>query len=177
MIDWLHLHNFKCFLSQRFDLKPLTVLCGHNGAGKSSAIQSLLIAQQAGDIAVAETRAIPLNGPFEVQLGTVADVFSQDAEDRIMEISVTSEDRTSRISFRAEDEDLESRYLTATLNDHALPASLRQVGGFRFTYLSAERLGPRDTQPMQSRPRDKIVMGVRGEFVAEVLATFEREEI
>jgi predicted ATPase len=177
MIDRLHLRNFKCFLSQPFALKALTVLCGHNGAGKSSAIQSLLLAQQLGDVAVAHTKAIPLNGPFHMQLGAVADVFSQDAEDRVMEISVTAAGQTARISFRANDEDLESRFLSGTLNDHELPSSLRQIGGFHFAYLSAERLGPRDTQAMQSRPRDKMIIGARGEFVAEVLATFGRDEI
>ena len=73
MIQRLELHNFKCFKEQPFEFRPLTVLCGYNGVGKSSIIQSLLIAQQASGLHPGETRTVRLNGPFEMELGTVAD--------------------------------------------------------------------------------------------------------
>lgn len=42
----LHLQNFKCFENQLLRLRPLTLLSGLNGTGKSSVIQSLLLLRQ-----------------------------------------------------------------------------------------------------------------------------------
>ena len=43
MIRQLRLRNFKCFKDQQLDLKPLTLLSGLNGTGKSSVLQALLL--------------------------------------------------------------------------------------------------------------------------------------
>ena len=43
MISSLSIRNFKCFREQAFDFGKLTIFCGPNGVGKSTAIQSLLI--------------------------------------------------------------------------------------------------------------------------------------
>jgi predicted ATPase len=177
MIDLLELQNFKCFLKQPFEFKPLTVFCGHNGAGKSSVIQSLLIAQQTSDMEVGGKKPIPLNGPFGMELGTVADVFCQDAKESFMEIRVRADGAASRLSFPVTDSNLENQFLSAELYDHVVPTSLQLINGFHFIYLSAERLGPRDTQTTQSRPRDELVIGAKGEFAAEILSRFERDEV
>ena len=46
MIDSIQLDNFKCFKRLYIPLKPLTLIAGANGAGKSSIIQSLLLLRQ-----------------------------------------------------------------------------------------------------------------------------------
>lgn len=46
MIRTIDLHNFKCFKDVSFSSKPLTVLAGANGAGKSSLLQALLMMRQ-----------------------------------------------------------------------------------------------------------------------------------
>ena len=48
---------------------------------------------------------------------------------------------------------------------------------FTSLTLSAERHGPRDTQPTQSRPQAELTIGAKGEFAAEVLSRFERYEV
>jgi predicted ATPase len=47
MISSLSIRNFKCFREQAFDFGKLTIFCGPNGVGKSTAIQSLLIIREA----------------------------------------------------------------------------------------------------------------------------------
>jgi len=46
MITELHIKNFKSHADTLLRLKPLTVLTGLNGSGKSSVIQSLLLLRQ-----------------------------------------------------------------------------------------------------------------------------------
>ena len=46
MINNLRIVNFKSHKDTKLDFKNLTVLCGQNGVGKSSAIQSLLLLRQ-----------------------------------------------------------------------------------------------------------------------------------
>ena len=46
MIRTIDLHNFKCFKDVSFSTKPLTILTGANGAGKSSLLQARLMMRQ-----------------------------------------------------------------------------------------------------------------------------------
>jgi predicted ATPase len=48
------------------------------------------------------------------------------------------------------------------------PGLVRQGGG--FTYLCAERLGPRDLLSVSAEPPDDLGVGVQGEYTAQVLA-------
>ncbi len=61
MLTRIHLNNFKCFDALSLPLAPLTVLTGFNAAGKSTALQSLLLLAQSlrsGN----RTAELPLNG-------------------------------------------------------------------------------------------------------------------
>jgi predicted ATPase len=64
--------NFKSIAEAEVDLAPLTVLMGANSTGKSSFIQSILLAAQAA-AAPSNDAAVPLNGPL-VQLGELAEL-------------------------------------------------------------------------------------------------------
>jgi predicted ATPase len=173
MITCLSATGFKCFDGQNLQLGQLTLLTGINGAGKSSVIQSLLIARIAA-LAVGEIRTVvPLNGPFNLALGQAIDVMSFRSEPR-SEITITIEwDGTAaRLSLLADastDRYLRIDHFDAELSVLAKP----QLG--QFTYLSAEREGPRDFQATQSAPKDVLELGARGEFVADILQAYERE--
>lgn len=73
MIDGLYLENLKCFEKLRLPLSFLTLLTGFNAAGKSTAIQSLLLLAQFLRQGSAQKR-LPLNGPL-VRLGSPGDVL------------------------------------------------------------------------------------------------------
>ena len=66
------LRNFKPIAFADLELAPLTVLVGANSTGKSSLIQSMLLAAQAAGAPPGEP-GIPLNGPL-VELGELSDV-------------------------------------------------------------------------------------------------------
>lgn len=74
----LAISNLKCFTSLRLDLAPLTLLTGFNSAGKSTALQALLLIAQ-GLRAAPQSQYLPLNGPL-VRLGSAGDVLSNSAK-------------------------------------------------------------------------------------------------
>ena len=71
LLRW-RLRNFKPIASADLELAPLTVLVGANSTGKSSLIQSMLLAAQGASAPPGEP-GIPLNGAL-VELGELADV-------------------------------------------------------------------------------------------------------
>ena len=64
MLENLHLENFKAFrLLDKLDIKPITILCGTNSCGKSSILQSILLAKQTVE-ARQVGQTLLLNGRF-----------------------------------------------------------------------------------------------------------------
>jgi predicted ATPase len=168
--------RFKCFGDETFALGKLTLLTGANGAGKSSLLQLLLLLRQASDPSD-QRKFVRLTGPHMLQLGRAADVFNLVAgglEHGIAAEVTLADGGVCRWSFTAETEDdlvllVEERPKTV----EELPLGLRED----FTYLSAERLGPRDLSPLDAAPSGRVGVGVQGEFTAQVLLQRERERI
>lgn len=71
--------SFKSLVDETVDLAPLTVLVGANSSGKSSLIQSILLATQSAR-SLRPDDAIALNGPL-VRLGRLDDLQSIQAEE------------------------------------------------------------------------------------------------
>ena len=171
MIAELKISGFKRFSSCTLELAPLTVLTGLNGAGKTSVIQSLLLAREASLPGVS---AVPLNGPFGLELGSAQDVLNTSVDKPEIELVATFKDGTSAcFRFDANDETL----LNLPIKERPERAPQALGGGHRaFTYLSAERLGPRDVLGASARPTDDLSVGVQGEYCAQVLALLGLKE-
>lgn len=160
MIRAIRLQNFKCFQDETLDIRPLTLLVGANGAGKSSLLQGLLLAQQAAENAA---DYVKLNGPFLLSLGKSVDVLCQSGP-------ANSE---LRIEFSMEDGvTVAWRFEERAKEEYVLGVTERPPGWKRFDliYLNAERIGPRDTLGTDSVSTDDLKVGIRGEFTAQVLA-------
>ena len=71
------MRNFKCYEALDLPCAALTVLTGYNAAGKSTALQALLLLTQALQTAANENR-LPLNGDV-VSLGSEGDVLRHGA--------------------------------------------------------------------------------------------------
>ena len=96
MLESLTLRNFKAFNYQDIQLRPLTLLAGLNGMGKSTVLQSLLLLRQSYQqrvLVTAEGSGLVLNGDL-AQLGTGRDVLFDSAEKD--EIGFTLEVRRKR---------------------------------------------------------------------------------
>ena len=88
MIGTVLLNNFKCFEALRLELMPLTLLTGFNAAGKSTALQTLLLLAQTirGQRGSSDLR---LNGPL-VNLGCPGDVVNRNGRSKQLELGLES---------------------------------------------------------------------------------------
>lgn len=176
MINFLALKNFKCFENMKLSLKPLTLLCGVNGVGKSSAIQALLIIRQSfssGDL----LRGRLILGGDLADLGTGADIFFEDAVDDVLSFDLGwaggSRPRRWSMGFRYERD--ADRLDALPLRKHRPPSyvpldkrKLQPFGG-EFFYLNAERFGPRKTHALSETRVRSGDLGSKGEYVLAYL--------
>ncbi len=170
MIDRLEITHLKCFQQASFPLRPLTVLTGVNGGGKSTVIQALLFARQAS--AAPQGRALQLNGPFGLHLGAAHELLHPAAPEPEIGVRLHGPQATDsegwEYRFGVPDGDNTLHLTVETAPSGSVPGVGNPEG--RFTYLSAERLGPRDTLSVSAQDPEAIGVGVHGEFTAQVLA-------
>lgn len=182
MLNRLDLKNFKCFELLRLPLSPLTLLSGANASGKSTLLQALVLLHQTMSEHEWSNRLM-LNGE-SIKLGTVSDVVDKIHGRKTFEISVSDDDRTYHWSFTGERMDMSMAVETFTSENIALvqPDRLRfllptEVDNFGpsfaerlrgLTYITAERVGPREVYSLEDRQVAKVV-GPAGEHAASVL--------
>ena len=137
MINQILLKNFKCFESLDLELKPLSVLMGLNGMGKSTLLQSLLLLRQSYQ--ENQLSALKLNGKY-VKLGNGSDILYERAEEEKISLNVKEEHCEIKTLFSyASGSDL----LENLLHECAIPSDSVLFGN-HFIYLSAYRIEPQD---------------------------------
>ena len=179
MIDAIELINFKCYKNQRFELSRLTVFCGNNSVGKSTAIQSLLLALQSGF-----SDKILYSGEL-ISVGSYKDLHNKfsDNDSLLISFEISSQKVTWGYDFDNPenphyDEDDYQKNMDA-MDETPLPlvsdpTELRSVMNRMFSknfqYLCAERWGPRNFYPYSKERRSKTWLGIHGEYIAQVLS-------
>ncbi|WP_239311028.1 AAA family ATPase [Frankia sp. Cj3] len=96
LLTALHIANFKCYGTPRggtgyfhVPLSALSLIYGHNSAGKSTLLQALLVLSQTLSQAPEQAgQRLVLNGPL-VSLGTATDVVYRHETDRVISIGVS----------------------------------------------------------------------------------------
>lgn len=163
MIDEVSIHGFKRFAEQNFPLKPLTILAGLNGSGKTSFIQALLLTNIA--IHCQNDEVVSLNGPYGLQLGSVQDILNWDGDEQIL-VKIKSDTGLTQVDFDWSSDD--AMYLDTKIQSTCQPFSNAPRS---FTYISAERYGPRLSHDGCALPSGTIEVGHMGQNCAQVLAT------
>jgi len=163
MLTAIGVEGFKRFAAIELALKPLTILTGLNGSGKTSLIQAILLAQEA---ATRRGTTLRLNGAFGLELGTAEDVLNWDTEPPINLSFAGAGGQKSEWHFGVPSED--AMYLNV---DGPKGSGLKAFSGLprAFTYLSAERLGPRGFAVTSPLAESELEVGVQGEYCAHVL--------
>lgn len=147
MIGFMALSNFKCFAKIELEFAPLTLLCGLNGAGKSSIVQALLVLRQSCELW--KDRLVP-DGRL-VDIGGGRDALFEGAESDSVEFELRRHD-IAEPCVLAYDYDPTSDRLEVRKSD----ASLERFGGLgvpesrqdlppfggSVSYVNAEQVGP-----------------------------------
>ena len=160
----LNIKGFKCFRNANIFLNNMTILVGANGYGKSSTIQALLLLRQA----LEKSSFVNLNGDYDLELGEVIDVINQNYSEQQIVFTLSDENTKEKIVECLFD--IEDKAEELTLNC-SLPIKQKEsgLGAKEFYYISAERIGPRISQPLASM--EFLSVGTKGQRTAQVIAT------
>lgn len=177
MLTRLDLSNFKCFANLELDFAPVTLLCGLNGMGKSSAIQALLVLRQSYEQRVLREGGLALGGRL-ADIGTGKDALFDGAETDIIEFSLRRDDVTEPCVLaydydRASDRlnMLPSEAAPDRFGGYGVPESWRDAPPFGGTlhYVNAERVGPRKIYALSETFARGSDLGARGEYALNYL--------
>lgn len=183
MITRIELELFKCFKLIKIPLEPLTMLSGTNASGKSTVLQAMVLLHQTILGHEWSTRLL-LNG-LEIELGTVSDVIDKVHGRREFGIAIVDDDCSVKWEFECADDKqaMSAAVGSVTVNGTKTqrPDKLRfffpePLGPAEslaerlrtLTYLTAERVGPRDSYPLED-PSATQVVGPRGENAVGLL--------
>jgi predicted ATPase len=161
MINKIAIKNFKSLKNLSFCARQLNLLCGLNGMGKSSFLQSMLLLKQSDGLRL--TGQLNLRGLL-TDIGKGKDALYQFAEDDMISFSFEfSNDVKAEWSFRYKPEwELLDSISGSTKNFD--PALLKNLH-----YLSADRLGPQSLYEMSQPSVENDDCGTKGEFAAHYL--------
>ena len=179
MLTQIDLRHFKCFETLKLPLCPLTLLSGTNASGKSSVLQALVLLHQT--MREHEWSSRLMLNSAAVQLGTVFDVIDQVHGRRSCEIVLWDSETSYLWEFSGGREEMSmavTRVRSGNIVEE-LPEILHRLlprshsGEMadrlcRLAYLTAERLGPRETYRLEDPQRTSVV-GPRGEHAVSVL--------
>jgi len=154
LIKNLYLKNFKCFNEQYFSFSSLTIFCGPNSSGKSTAIQSLLSIKQ--NIHTLKNNKYHLNGDL-FSFGKIKDILSHNPDSNEIVIGVN---------------DFKVKLFTDQLDSKECDIKKENISEFKylntfiendFVYLCAERNGPRSSFK-QGQNKDILDIGIYGQY-------------
>lgn len=190
MFEQMELRHFKCFEKVHLPLAPLTLLSGANASGKSSVLQALVLLHQTIREHEWSIRLM-LNGR-SMPLGTVLDVVDKVHGRRQLEIGLVEGSSTLRWTFQGDREEMSMATKRVHLDgiDFVDPSILRHLippdqyesaSSFAMrlrdlTYVTAERVGPREIYKLEDRQAAQVV-GPRGEHTLSVLYRVRDERI
>ncbi len=182
MLTRIDLQNFKCFQLLRLPLGNLTLLSGSNASGKSSVLQALVLLHQTMREHEWSTRLM-LNGA-SLRLGTVSDVVDKVHGRHSFEISIFDVGVKYHWIFTGERPEMSMKVDSIAVADlqREQPEKLRYLLPHKegvsapsladrlrhLTYITAERVGPREVYPLEDR-RIATVVGPAGEHAMSVL--------
>lgn len=179
MISSIKLKNFKCFEDETFELKPLTLLTGINGMGKSTLIQSLLLLKQSYvNGYIQNQNKVTLNNNSFIDLENCEQLLFNKASKLEVEIHLKNEkDESFKWMIDASSPDEKEPSFTFNGNSNYNKEALFADS---FIYLNSERIGPRKSYSITSTKKTyNTILGIRGELTPAYIqkASTENAEV
>ncbi|CAM3774807.1 DUF3696 domain-containing protein [Flavobacterium branchiophilum] len=151
MINNLQINGFKCFDEIAIDLGKITLFSGTNSSGKSSAIQALLVMDNA-----IKNPTSPLNGAW-LDLGKFDETRNFITRPNQFSIKINQEAKTNTFTCLENETKPDFNF------------------NFDLNYLSANRIGPQNTY--QKNFDTKTLIGEKGEFLMDLLYKYRNLKI
>ena len=175
MLQQIVLQNFKCFDVLDVSCAPLTLLCGLNGMGKSSVIQSLLVLRQSFQSGALMRGSLMLDGSM-ADLGTGMDVLFQGAEEDVIVFELHGSNVSPcHLSFDYS-ETADNLKSSGSVELPEPWGAMPPFGGGLF-YVSADRTGPQKSYPQSESFAQRGDLGARGEYTLNYLHSHESESL
>ena len=169
MIRSFEIRNFKAFKDLTLRLGQLVLLSGVNSSGKSSVLQALRLAE----LAATHGPSVQLNHLMGLELGEATDVLNREALAQHIELAVHTEGGVDLFRLVAPDDQDRSVILDVLQPELGTRSRDWNID----TYLTAERVGPRDVLAVAPSGGSRVDVGVRGEFTAHMLDRFDRRRV
>ncbi|MDM9616866.1 DUF3696 domain-containing protein [Kosakonia cowanii] len=178
-IKKIKLVNFKAYKQQSFDFSNLTVFCGNNSVGKSTAIQAIGLFLQSG---LLSKDALKLNGEL-VHIGNLDDIHNYSNRDE-EHLEIEMEFSNFNISWGYGGDNLTLRenvsgkdFLSVTKDQDKISALNDYLSSkFNFQFMEAERYGPRDNLALSQHHYHDNWLGKKGEYTIEILERLRSRE-
>ncbi len=176
MINNISLKNFKSHKNTQMELGNINFLCGQNGVGKSSIIQSLLLLRQTflkGRL----DKILSLNHPF-CYVGTGADALYQYAENDEITFEVSYNNKNLKWIFDAKRQ--ASDFIEISKNHTAITENLQTIPLFNydFQYISAGRVAEYQSDDYAVEVEKQIsVQEGKAELTAQFLFKYQKLQV
>lgn len=169
MINSINLKNFKCYQEVNFNFSNMSVFCGSNSSGKSTAIQSILLFMQNLHDKNLDMDLVSFMGKY-FSFGTLEDVQCHNPQGKDIEVTINQ----SSIII-----DVQKNFLNqyeATLEESIDLTSEDSIFDDDFIYLSADRYGPRNSSEIKLTTNEFNV-GIYGEYAFAEYDRLERTNV
>lgn len=160
MLDRLSIEGFKSINQLDVDLKGLTVLVGMNSSGKSTIIQSILLAVQN----ISFNNGSPLNGLL-VSLGEFQEARNYIVNSKEIIISLLNLETQKKLKFKFFEKNGEVKY-SKTGSDKSITKLLKYQNK-EVRFLSSDRIGSKDIYQVNYSQITDI--GFQGEYAIDYL--------
>jgi predicted ATPase len=150
MINNIILRNFKSHKETKVEFGNVTLLCGQNGVGKSSLIQSLLLLRQTHGKNRLD-KVLELNKPL-CELGTSVDVLYEKAQDNIISFYLETDIGDIGWIWSIDTNKVSTLLQLHEFLNNENSNAINKVSLFNnnFQYLSAARLSPKESYARNS---------------------------
>lgn len=183
MISNLKIKNFKSHKDTSFELKNLTILCGANAVGKSSAIQALLLLREAWLNKTDFQYLDLLSNP--IKIGTAVDALYQFSENDIISFILTANEQQNEFNFETEVNDFTKTLINESLTQPNVfdIDAIKKLSLFstNFQYISAARSGPQSFYPKDDVIVEKFmqmsVMEGKAEYCINFLDKYQSRKV
>lgn len=178
MLERVILKNFKCYKSAEIKFSKLTIFCGSNSVGKSTAIQAIGMAFQSEF-----SESLEISGDL-IDLGTFKDIFCRFADDSDDLLSISLHfDLSQRMVMQWSASNTSGH----TFNSNSLVA-VNFNGDFRekittnyfikngFQFIEAERFGPRSYFNINKKKKSLFWLGTKGQYSYEIFSSIKESK-